>query len=65
MTRSSPWRKLLEYLNLRHPDPSRAKANRPLGRVVLAEQQLRDLDSRVGELEHRVEQLERDPMLRA
>ena len=60
MTRSSPWRKLLEHLNLRHPDPSTATADRPLGRVVLAEQQLRDLDSRVRELVHRVEQLERD-----
>lgn len=60
MTGSSPWRRLLEYLNLRHPDPSRATADRPLGRVVLAEQQLRDLANRVGELEHRVEHLERD-----
>lgn len=61
MTRSSAWRRLLEYLNLRHPDPSRAKTDRPLGRVVLAEQQLRELDSRVSELERRMEQLERDP----
>ena len=60
MTRSSPWRRLLEYLSLRHLDPSRASADRPLGRVVLAEQQLRDLDRRVRGLEHRVEQLERD-----
>ncbi len=53
MSEDSRWKRPLEYLNLVHPEPSRARRRQPLGRVVLLEQRIEALEARVEQLEIR------------
>jgi hypothetical protein len=53
MTDHSRGRRMLERLNLVHPDPSTATRRSPLGRLALLEARVRELEARVAALEER------------
>ncbi len=51
MTDRPRGRSLLERLHLVYPNPSTASRRSPLGRIVLLEERVRELEERIGRLE--------------